>query len=148
MKILIIEDDKNKLDQILQVLSANLKGSEIHSKFSYHSGKKAILTASWDVIILDMSLPTYDISTVETGFHFRAFAGRDILGEMKRKKQLVKTIVLTQFETFGSGSERTTLAALTQELKRDYEGIFAGTIYYNASETNWKSELLDKLSPQ
>jgi len=145
MKVLLIEDDKNKIAQIVQVLSSSVGPPDLECAYPYRSGLKAILERDYDAIILDMSLPTYDVTETEAGFQFRPFAGREILSEMKRKRRVSKTVVLTQFETFGAGSDTTTLKELTQELQQEFAGIFIGTIYYNASETNWKTELINKL---
>lgn len=145
MKVLIVEDDKNKISQISQTLRPAFPNVAIECAYSYRSGLKAILDNNYDLIILDMSLPTYDVTDTESGFQFRPFGGREILSEMKRKRRNYTTLVLTQFETFGAAEDVTTLKELTRQLQRDFVGIFGGIIYYNASESNWKSELVTRI---
>lgn len=140
MNILIIEDDINKYSQIsAQLLSDG--GNRIVHKLSYQSGLKEIVNNQFDLILLDMSLPTFDTSPSETGGPFLTYAGSEILNEMEELDINAKVIVITQFESFDEGADSVTLEQLTRNLMEKHRDIFIGTIYYSASQTNWKHEL-------
>lgn len=142
MKLLLIEDDDNKRKQVKEFIVANYQYElDITEKKSYQSGLKEIFLTSYDLILLDMSLPTYDISPSENGGRFRTFAGRDILKELKRKKILVNTIVITQFDIFGEGEKVTTIDELDNMLKGIYSESYLGLVYYNASMSDWRITL-------
>ncbi|WP_459477360.1 response regulator [Clostridium saccharoperbutylacetonicum] len=141
MKILIIEDDDNKSEQISQYIN-NRNDCELVIKKSYLSGIKEIFNGNHDLILLDMSMPTYDITPTEPGGRFRLFGGEDILREMKRKKIDGKAIVITQYDSFGDGE--ITLEELDERLYKQFPLIYLGLVYYNASISNW-SDNLNKL---
>ena len=96
---------------------------------------------SFDFVLLDMSLPTFDIRQGEDGFQVDAFAGRELLTEMDRKGVKVDTAVITMFETFGEGGDLMTLEELDKELVQKFPSVYRGAIYYNSSEINWKESL-------
>jgi len=102
---------------------------------------KQLMHDSFDFVLLDMSLPTFDIRQGEDGFQVDAFAGREILTEMDRKGVRVSTAVITMFETFGEGGDLMTLDELHKELAQKFPSVYRGAIYYNSSEIKWKESL-------
>lgn len=87
MKILIIEDDKNKLKQVTSFLRKIYINTEIIERYSYNSGIRELLTGSrFDLLLLDMSMPTFDITSVESGGRPKPFAGKEILRKLKKKE--------------------------------------------------------------
>ena len=142
MSILIIEDVENKINQVIEYLNQVLVTKEhIVIKKSYQSGIKEIMKNNYKFIILDMSLPTFDIIPGGNGGRFRSYAGVDILDEIKRNNLKSKSVVLTQFDVFGEGENKTTLTELIDILEESYPDNYLGTVYYNASQSNWKEEL-------
>ena len=142
MRLLIVEDDSNKYKQVVEFIQASFSNAEITSKRSYQSGLREILKSeAYDLIILDMSLPTYDITPKEQGGPFLTYAGEEILDEMKRKGNKGRILIVTQYETFGEGKDSTTLEQLKARLRDKFPQNYCGTIYYNAAETNWKNSL-------
>ena len=141
MKVLIVEDDQNKRKQIIDYIETIITNIKIISKYSYQSGLKAILEGGYDIVILDMSMPTFDITPQEPGGRPRPFAGKEILMQMSHRKVIIPVVVVTQFEIFGSSTNTVTLSQLDKELSLLYEGIYMGAIYYNASLDSWKNKL-------
>lgn len=140
MKVLIIEDDINKLHAIMDYI--RLMGlSEIETKTSYHSGLKELVSHPYDLVLLDMSMPAYDITAHENGGRPLPLAGRDILYSMCRRKIKCKAIVITQYEDFGG----TSLVSLDEDLKKSFPKIYLGVVYYNTMQEGWKSTLTDLL---
>lgn len=136
IKILIVEDDLNKCNQLKESLQKSLGDLIIEERRSYQSGLKEIINVKYDLILLDMSMPTYD-----DGERYRAFAGRDILQQMMRRKIYIKTIIVTQFETFGDDN-KVSIEELKESLESTYKEIYSGIVYYNAGLLNWKEELI------
>lgn len=150
MNILMIEDDPNKAREIKSFISESFPNINLYQKNSFISGLKFLLSPSVNInlVILDMSLPTYDIKPGEDGARFRYTAGKDILKELKRKNQKTKVVIVTQFERFGEGLSQLKLTDLIMELVREYKDNYIETIYYNASQSNWKlsiSEIIKKI---
>ena len=141
MKILIVEDDENKLERISHYLRSLPETPSLTKRKSYKSGLKALLSEPVDLVILDMSLPIFEITRDEDGFEFEPFAGRDLLAEMKRKGIRTKVLVVTQFEAFGEGSDAMKLPELNVSLQQTFPELYLGCVYYTPSQSNWKEEI-------
>jgi len=141
MRILIVEDDLNKLRHLEQCLVTAYPHAEIIRARSYQSGLKSALSVTPSFIVLDMTLPTYDVSTTESGGRPRPFAGREILSEVARKVGRGKVIVVTQFETFGEGTQKKTLAELDAELQAAFPELYIGAVYYHPAQSEWETSL-------
>ena len=149
MKILIVEDDQNKLQHLAGFIRHYNPSATIISKKSYHSGLKEAMIAIFDIIILDMSMPTYDIQFGESGGRPRPFGGRDLLMQIRRKGVGTPIIFVTQFETFGDGEDRTSFDQLRKQLHTLEGEKFTDLIYYNSAQDAWKQDLkiaLDKIT--
>jgi len=141
MRILVVEDDLNKLQHLEQCLLAEYPDAEIIKARSYQSGLKSALSVSPTFIVLDMTLPTYDVSATESGGRPRPFAGREILSEVGRKVGHGKVIVVTQFETFGEGIQKKTLDEVDEELRKAFPKLYIGSVYYHPAQSDWKTKL-------
>jgi len=141
MNILIIEDDSHKLKQISEFINECCNDPQIHFARSYQSGLRAAFNNVFDLILLDMSLPTFDVKSGEDGYKFIKTAGKDILTELKRKKNPAKVIIVTQFDSFGEGSDYIELSTLKEQLRERFGQHYIGAVYYEASQLRWKNEL-------
>lgn len=143
MQILIVEDDPNKCRNILEFLHESRFSTqmEILEAHSYQSGLALAKARRPELVLLDMSLPTFDISSTETGGSLRTYGGKDILNELQRKGIPSRVIIVTQFDTFGEGVRRMTLKQLALGLARDFPINYAGVVYYDAARSDWKSSL-------
>jgi len=141
MNILIVEDDRNKRNQLAQFIQSTYPAWAFTVAKSYNSALKAIVKSPPDLILLDMSMPTYDVSKVEEGGRPQHYAGREILRQMNRRGIAAHVIVVTAFDVFGEGSDAMTRAQLDLQLKKDHLQNYRGTIYYDASVDQWKADL-------
>lgn len=141
MNILLIEDETNKANQILQYLSHHDINPEVVHRRSYQSGLSEIYDRDFDLIVMDMSLPTFDIEPGEDAYKFRHIGGHDILAELKRKRRKARVVVLTQFERFGEGNQFIALKDLKRVMRRDFSDNYLETISYHPNKTAWQTEL-------
>ena len=141
MIIQIIEDDYNKSKQISKFVSECLPDAKIIQSRSYQSGMELIVKNAPDLIILDMSLPTYDSSPSEPGWTFRHYGGKNILRAIKRKKILADVIIVTMYERFGEGEDALSLEELKSQLEADYSDNYIGTVFYQPATLSWKDKL-------
>lgn len=79
MRILIIEDDSNKRRRIADEIRKIRKDVHLSEARSYQNGVRELMSNQFDFLLLDMSLPIYDISPDEDGFQVDPFSGRNIL---------------------------------------------------------------------
>lgn len=142
MKILFVEDEQSKAKQIIEHLKTIKENLEIEIKKSLMSGIRCIQKEQYDVILLDMSLPLYDLGEdVEEINEFEAFAGIDFLEELARIKYNGKVIVITAFDTIEDDDKKLSLNQLNDQMKKDYSEIYIGSIHYNSSSLEWKFKL-------
>lgn len=141
IRILLIEDDRKKSDDIVNYVNTNFPNSSIELKESYHSGLKSLIKESYDLLLLDMSMPTWDRSPVENGGDYEKFGGIKILKELSRKKRLLPTILITMFDNFGESDNSITLAQMDAVLKDDYNESYVGSVFYSSDISQWEADL-------
>lgn len=90
MKILIMDDKADKLEQITQVLTdmCGLLESEIHHARSITSGRQLLFKTTYDLLVLDLVLPLYD------GGQAEAEKSRKFIEEFERFPRIKKPIVI------------------------------------------------------
>lgn len=141
MRILIVEDDENKRAQLLLFLNDLLPGDIITTERSLNGGVRRVRRESFDLIILDMTLPTYDASPDEPADDTHIFGGRELLSQMERFDIVTPVVVFTQFELFGKPPGEMRIEDLDRELREEFAESYKGTVYYHASIDSWKNQL-------
>ncbi len=140
LKIIFIEDDRKKIADVKEFLLDNYNYKDLIVKESYQTGLRELMTANYDLLLLDMSIPMWENSS-NFSESFQKFGGYLILNEISRKKKGIKTILITMFDSFGEIS----LDQLDKHLKEDYPEFYQGYVFYASNSSNWKEELKSKL---
>jgi DNA-binding response OmpR family regulator len=141
MKILIVEDDLNKLRQLEGFLKTLFTDAQCDVALSYQSGLNSLISRPCDVVILDMQLPTFDKTPSEDGGRRRSLAGRELLRQLNRRGIKTPAIVVTQLREFGEESERMSLEELRRQLTDMKVPNYRGLVYYHPQLVTWKAEL-------
>lgn len=139
--ILFIEDNEIKAKDVNSYILSQCPGYTVTIKDSFRDGVREIMTNSYDLLLLDMSLPTWDRKDSKLGEGFERFGGITIMREMKRKKRPLPTIVITMFNEFGIGKSFIDLNQLNNHLKDEFNDFYIGYVQYISRETKWKEEL-------
>jgi CheY-like chemotaxis protein len=138
--VLIVEDDENKRQYLADFVRDQIAGVAIDEARSYHSGLRRAVERSYDLVLLDMSMPTFDIAPGEDGGRPQSLAGREILRQMDRRGLRLPVIVVTQLVRFGA-DETITASELDSQLRQAHPDTYRGMVYYDATLAGWKSEL-------
>lgn len=101
--ILFIEDNKTKFENISNFILKEFKNIKIIQKDSFSSGLKEIISNKYDLLLLDMSLPVRD--EIYSANNYMQLGGHKILNELKRKKINIKTILVTMYSEFSTGTD-------------------------------------------
>jgi CheY-like chemotaxis protein len=138
-RILIIEDEQRKLDQLKTFLNEEFSSIEIEDKHSYNSALREIIEnySTYDLILLDMSMSTYDVSIEESGGVPEPLAGENILDAMYLNEIPTKVIVVTMYESFVGKK----LVDFDKELKENYPENYLGFVFFSHKNTDWKLDL-------
>ncbi|HYH07228.1 MAG TPA: response regulator [Thermoanaerobaculia bacterium] len=145
MKVLIVDDDDHKRLQIGGSVRAAMPTAVIVEARSYQSGLRALLAAAYDLVVLDMTMPSYDVTTEDDGGRTQAYAGREILKQMDARGISAPVIVVTQFERFG-GADGLSLEELHVQLLRDHASSYKGAVFFDAASPLWRAALVNRLA--
>jgi CheY-like chemotaxis protein len=96
-----------------------------------------------DIVLLDMTLPNYDVSDGEPSGGMHAFGGLEFLKQIKRFGLDTKVIVVTQFETFGQPPHVKDFEELDRDLRAAFTPWYVGAVYYHASLEDWADKLFE-----
>jgi CheY-like chemotaxis protein len=140
-KVLFIEDNKTKIDDVKFHVFDNYKNINLTIKESFTSGLRELFTSDYDFVFLDMSLPTREGATNNSLNNFEQLGGHKILSEMKRKNKIIPTILITMFSEFGVGQSFMDLKEVDEMCKEQFNDFYKGVVYYTLREDSWKEKL-------
>ncbi|MDN5107114.1 response regulator [Aliarcobacter butzleri] len=138
MKIILIEDNEHKRKKIKDFISNIDKSILIEEAYSYTSGLKKCLENAFDLLIIDMTMPTYDKSSSESGGRFRTYGGKEIIRQLKRKNKEIPFVVVSQYSKFSENNETLSLEEIAEQLNTISKEFYIDTVLYDTSSSNWK----------
>lgn len=147
MNILFIEDHPLKQAQVNKYILDEFSDIKIQLKNSYISGLKELIHYfnDYDCLLLDISMPNYDISSEDSGGDWMPLAGKKILKEMYLRDINTKVIVITMHGSFDDGTK---IEDLDVELNEEFSENYIGHVFYSQINEEWKvklKELLNKI---
>ena len=140
-RILIIEDDQYKLEKIKKFIEEQYPRFDITVKTSFHSGFEEVVenSESYSLILLDMSMQNYDISSDEAGGDPAPLAGKSILTQMYFREIPTDVVVVTMYEHFQDGTKIKDLhSTLTEEFNENYKGY---VFFSHLDNDKWMNDL-------
>lgn len=142
MRVLLAEDDYEKANRIGEYVTNTFPLHSLETARSVDSALRSLVAAQasspFDLLLLDMTMPTFDVSTSEPGGgETENFAGKQLLTQMKLRRIGVPTIVVTMYD----GIADVSLSVLSAELKRDFPAVYLGLVYYSQAQEGWKNAL-------
>ena len=141
MRILIADDESPKLMNLHAFVSKSFPEMTIEHARSVKSTISALRNQIYNLVLLDMSLPTFDIGPGEPGGRPQGFGGTEVLRHMDFYQIMVPEIVVTQYEAFSNNEKHIDLSALDAQLRQDHAINFKGCIYYGALNDAWEKKL-------
>ena len=146
-KILIVEDNQKKLEKLKTFLYEEYVDIEITERMSYNSATREIVLNYniYDLILLDMSMQTYDVSDDESGGEPEPLAGKNILKQIYLRNIPIKVIVVTMYENFVDGTK---IKELNEELIQEFNENYCVYIFFPHINLEWSiklKELINKI---
>lgn len=144
-RLLIIEDNDSKLNRLRQFCEENLQGYDVEDRRSYNSALSEVVHhgRTYDLILLDVSMNTYDISPEEADGEQEPLAGSNILRFMKLRKIQVPVIVVTMYESFVDGIK---IDKLDEGFREKYAEFYKGFVYYSLRNEDWITRLKELIA--
>lgn len=142
--VLLVEDYEEKALNIIAFLQAEYPGIQIERRAAYNSAQEEIFEnpTKYDLILLDMSMSTYDLGSDASGGKPEPTAGNDILEGMFLRNITTPVIVVTMYNVFG----RKELSAFDVELKQNYPQNYKSYVFYSSQRSDWKKDLKKKIN--
>lgn len=141
MRVLLVEDDELKASRIRDLVLEVSPVAEIVIRSSFRTGLVAATQGGWDLVLLDISLPSYDSGDADAGNRMRPYAGIELMHQLELRDIRVPVVVITQFDVFGIGDDRRTLEELREQMRSSFGDRYQGAIYYAPSESTWRVDL-------
>jgi CheY-like chemotaxis protein len=140
-KILFIEDNRTKAEDVSLFMSENYPKINFVIKESFASGLRELFRTEYDLLFLDMSIPTRDGDANSLINNFEQLGGYQILSEIKRKKKQIPTILITMFNDFGVNSSFINLEEINEICIHEFSEFYLGAVFYTSRENSWKEKL-------
>lgn len=143
MILMLAEDEDSKREKIRNFLRDAFPRADLMETKSVRSTIKALRADRLpNLLILDMSLPTFDIAAGEPGGRPQGFGGIEVVRHLERDGTNIPFIVVTQHPAIPKDGKMIELAGMEEMVRRESPRCFRGLIYYSALSGNWQSELL------
>lgn len=139
MKILLVEDNFFKREKIVDFISS-INGHDIIEAASYNSGLTFAMSDEFDLLILDMSMPTFDRTDSDMGGRFKVLAGKEIVTKLKKQNRLVPFVIFTGFADFSVDTDKLNLDQINDLMALMGEP-YKGTIFFDSANSKWKDDL-------
>lgn len=143
-QVLLIEDDEVKRQGVQSVLTLNFDFKIVLAN-SVSTAIRSI-TEEIDLIIADMSLPTYDIEAQERGGTPRPFGGIEVFEHLDRIASKVPVVVVTSYPAISDGRKSLTVNDLERQLETDFPDNFKGLVYFDNAYTDWEMKLVNTIT--
>lgn len=145
--VLLVEDEAPKRRHIETLLGEYIPGVRILIARSVNAALNVLESESVDLVILDMSLPTFDVGERERGGRPQGFGGTEVLRYMAMAEIACTTVIITGYEGFvREGGSTVDLAQLRSELMTEFPGALRAVLHYNSTFDEWKTVLRETLS--
>lgn len=144
MKILLIEDMPRKAESIKNVLHCYFPEIELSEETSYHAAIENISEhgKDYDVVLLDMSMNTFNVSVEENGGIPEPFAGVRILEKLFLNEIDTKVILISMYHKI----EGKDIKEIGDELTEQYPNLYDGFILFSFDRNDWKFKLKNYIS--
>lgn len=137
MKILLVEDDEHKMNDIIMYLKTTMKDVKIDTAYSIASGVETAMGNLYDLILLDMTIPNFDITETSDGGKSYKNGGEIIVKELLDEDVDFRCAIITQYETFNNE----TIDQIGQRMKVLCGDNYFGYVKYSTSDDSWKNSL-------
>ena len=135
MKILVVEDDPLKMQDILRFVDKFFKGVHADCAESYATAVSMCYSVMYDFVVLDMNIPRYDRtdndkSIIDNG-------GEMIVRELISEDIYIKFAFLSGYETIGDES----IESFDKRMRQYCPDTYCGFVFFEVNDDSWKQKL-------
>lgn len=144
--ILLVEDDEYKASDLSGVAMSVSTSIELVRAPSVTSALRAIAHNTFALVILDMSLPTFDLSGPGGGGSPEGQGGVEVLRLASRLKNDSPFVVVTQYPDIDINGKEVALAQAASALSMLFNVNVKDCLLYDFEDDNWRDPLKNIIS--
>lgn len=145
MRTLLVEDDEFKASDIQKLVEEVLPSADLMRAMSVTSSLQVISGEEFPLIILDMSLPTFDMSQPGGGGSPQGQGGLEVLRLVRRLSKASAVIIVTQYPDIEIDGEDVPLEAAPRLLRARFETDVLACLPYQFDGDDWRPPLKEQL---
>lgn len=140
--VLLVEDEAPKRRHISEHILTTFNRTQLDVAGSVTAAISKLEVSRYDLVLLDMTLPTFDQDEHEPGGRPQGFGGIEVIRYVSMADVFVPIIVLTGYEVFpGEAGTQMSIEQLSSMLGKEFgEGIIQ-VIHYSSAVDEWKKKL-------
>jgi CheY-like chemotaxis protein len=146
MNVLLVEDDEFKAADIARLLNEGLPASTLERAASVTSALRMITAGAYDLVVLDMSLPTFDLSGPGGGGSPQGQGGVEVLRLANRLGVKATYVVVTQYPDIEIDGQEIPLSEAAAKLTARFKLKVAECVPYEFDGNDWEQDLREFLS--
>jgi CheY-like chemotaxis protein len=144
MRMLMVEDEVPKQRHISSFLNEVVRDLDLQVARSVNSAVERLEGQTFDLMLLDMSLPTFDQDNDESGGRPQGFGGIEVVREIQMAGVRCMIVVITGYEVFPKGdSGQLNIRQLKDDLEGEFKDLVVGVLHYNSAVDEWKTNLIN-----
>ncbi|MDO8729421.1 MAG: response regulator [bacterium] len=141
--VLIIEDDSFKSDNLATFLKANIGNANISLASDVASGVSAVERKIFDLIIIDMALPSHPVVSGGGAPMSLLSGGLEILFELRSLDRTDFCIIVTQYPEVEISGNYFPVEKAAAAIKTHFDCDVGACIEYAEASNAWKFELIN-----
>ena len=144
--ILLVEDDQFKQELVEVVLKRVCPGRELRVARSVQQAVNLLRSGTYDVVILDIALPSHDSRTGGAQPISQPSGGIEVLLELSYEGRTEKVVIVTQYPEIEFDGRFYPLAKAQRALSAVLDVNIADVILFSPNDTSWRDQLVRALS--
>ena len=144
-RILLIEDDQFKRDAINKVIASELSSTKIVEAHSVHAAVAEISAGTFDLLVLDMALPSHSVVAGESPATSMLSGGLEVVMELAYLSRRDPIVVLTQYPELEIEGELLAIPEAEERLRSMFGEPIRAVIHYEDQDSGWVTRLQDLL---
>jgi len=140
MNVLLVEDEEHKTKDLCDRLTRHgIKPDQLEIVTSVRDAVLTVNRRSFDLVVLDMALPTFSKAGSEDvgGGLAQSVGGVEVLRALKAAGQTSKIIVVTQYPEIIISGQRVKLSSIGKFVSSKYKQSVTGAVLYAYNTPEW-----------
>ena len=138
VKSLLVEDDEYKADSLQEAMPRNY---QIRIARSVSSAVRAVVEDIFDVVFLDMALPTFEKNAGSGSGSSQPQGGVEVLRALKFINKKTKIIIVSQYSGVEVDNDFVQLRDSARVLSEKYSLDVVGAVAYDFEDDGWRIDL-------